>query len=239
MLSEWMKWVKVVVRIWGGGQGWRWEMGLSREWGWVGLFLDQCSLYDCFFLDCKTVRIFAYSSKREQSNKRSGTRLKTESETGERSYKRVRLARFARVRLVRRALPISLLILRKKPTVLQSIFFCAQRFNFVTEDYPSYHAYRKRLIINPGQYNFVRGFKRAYKPGKVTYSCACTKKVLQTQAALVLSKILFEFTRFLKLQNVIKIDAMSIQTRRGLMPGCICLFTTGPLPTLSPPGFQR
>ena len=35
-------------------------------------------------LDCKTVRIFAYSSKREQSNKRSGTRLKTESETEER-----------------------------------------------------------------------------------------------------------------------------------------------------------
>ena len=28
-------------------------------------------------LDCKTVRIFAYSSKREQSNKRSGRRLKT------------------------------------------------------------------------------------------------------------------------------------------------------------------
>ena len=36
-------------------------------------------------LDCKTVRIFAYSSSREQSsNKRSGARLKTESETGER-----------------------------------------------------------------------------------------------------------------------------------------------------------
>ena len=32
-------------------------------------------------VDCKTVRIFAYSSTREQSNKRSGTRLKTESET--------------------------------------------------------------------------------------------------------------------------------------------------------------
>ena len=28
-------------------------------------------------LDCKTVRIFAYSSTREQSNKRSGMRLKT------------------------------------------------------------------------------------------------------------------------------------------------------------------
>ena len=29
-------------------------------------------------LDCKTVRIFVYSSTREQSNKRSGMRLKTE-----------------------------------------------------------------------------------------------------------------------------------------------------------------
>ena len=32
-------------------------------------------------IDCKTVRIFAYSSKRERSNEKSGTRLKTESET--------------------------------------------------------------------------------------------------------------------------------------------------------------
>ena len=58
------------------------------------------------YLDCKTVHIFAYSSTQEQSNKRSGMSLKTESETGER-----RLCH---------ALPISLLILRKKPTVLQS-----------------------------------------------------------------------------------------------------------------------
>ena len=35
-------------------------------------------------LDCKTVGILAYSSKRGHSNERSGTRLKTESETGER-----------------------------------------------------------------------------------------------------------------------------------------------------------
>ena len=35
-------------------------------------------------VDCKTVRIFAFARKREQSNKRSETRLKTESETGER-----------------------------------------------------------------------------------------------------------------------------------------------------------
>ena len=62
-------------------------------------------------IDCKTVCIFAYSSTREQSNKRSGTRLKTESETGgERDS-----------RASRHALPMSLLILRKKPTVLQSI----------------------------------------------------------------------------------------------------------------------
>ena len=63
-------------------------------------------------LDCKTVRIFAYSSTREHSDKRSGTtsgtRLKTVTETGER---RVRLAN---------AFPISLLILKKKTTVLQS-----------------------------------------------------------------------------------------------------------------------
>ena len=65
-------------------------------------------------VDCKTVCTFAYSSTREQSNKRSRTRLKTESERS------VRLACFACVRLLRHALPISLLILRKKPTVLQS-----------------------------------------------------------------------------------------------------------------------
>ena len=43
---------------------------------------------------------FAYSSTHELSNKRSGTRLKMESETGERrSPHALRLARFARVRL--------------------------------------------------------------------------------------------------------------------------------------------
>ena len=62
-------------------------------------------------LDCKTVSIFAYSSTREQSNKRSGTKLKTESENGERRFfflwphtpvGRVRLARFARKTLTPR-----------------------------------------------------------------------------------------------------------------------------------------
>ena len=74
------------------------------------------------FVDCNTVRIIACSSS-EQSNERSGTRLTKESDTGERRYGRVRLASFARVRLLRHALLISLLILRKKPIVLQSSVF--------------------------------------------------------------------------------------------------------------------
>ena len=45
-------------------------------------------------LDSKTVRIFAYSRTREQSNERSGTKLKTES-SPHRPYGRVRLARLA------------------------------------------------------------------------------------------------------------------------------------------------
>ena len=73
------------------------------------------------WLDCNTDRIFACSSTREQSNKGSGTRLRTESETGERRYGRVRLARLARVRLLRHALPISLLILRKKEQLFCSL----------------------------------------------------------------------------------------------------------------------
>ena len=60
-------------------------------------------------LDCKTVRIFAYSSTREQSNNSSGTRLKTESETGETRFKYVFF--FC---LARHAWPISLLIWGKK-----------------------------------------------------------------------------------------------------------------------------
>ena len=86
-------------------------------------------------VDCKTVRIFVYSSTCEQLNKRSGksgTSLKTESETGERRRETVfflsphtpvgcvRLARFAHARLLGHALPIFLLILIEKPTVLQS-----------------------------------------------------------------------------------------------------------------------
>ena len=80
-----------------------------------------CSLFKTMErLDCKKVRIFAYSSKREQSSKRSGTGMKTESETGERLFFS-RLTRFARVRLLRHALPISWVILRKKPRLFCSL----------------------------------------------------------------------------------------------------------------------
>ena len=48
-------------------------------------------------LDCKTVRMFAYSSTRQQPNGR------------------VTLAQFARVRLLRHALPISLLFCSLSP----------------------------------------------------------------------------------------------------------------------------
>ena len=60
-------------------------------------------------VDCKTVRIFVYSSTRERSNKGPGTRLKTESETGE------GLAR------ERHPLPISLLFLRGKNRLFYSL----------------------------------------------------------------------------------------------------------------------
>ena len=66
-------------------------------------------------IDCKTVRIFAYSNTREQLNKRSGTRVKT----GERRYVRERLALFPRKTLTPRFTDFHT-DYEKKPTVLQS-----------------------------------------------------------------------------------------------------------------------
>ena len=76
-----------------------------------------------FTLDCKTVRIFAYSSQREQSNERSGTRLKTESETGERACE-ARALRACKTLTPR--FTDFLTDFEKKPTVLQSSFTCAE-----------------------------------------------------------------------------------------------------------------
>ena len=92
-----------------------------------GVIISEKMFWDCGeFGDIRWVVNWSalFVTELELSNKRSGTRLKTESETGERRYGRVTLARFARVTLLRHALTISLLILRKKrPTVLQSTLF--------------------------------------------------------------------------------------------------------------------
>ena len=63
--------------------------------------------------------VFKYAQAVKQ-HKMFGTRLKTESETFFLASHGVRLAPFASIRPLRYALPISLLILRKKPTVLKS-----------------------------------------------------------------------------------------------------------------------
>ena len=87
-------------------------------------------------VDGKTVRISAYldSSTRDPraANERSGTRLKTESETGERlsphtPYGRVRLARFALKTLTPR-FTYFFTDFEKKTTVLQSIMHASPFF---------------------------------------------------------------------------------------------------------------
>ena len=66
---------------------------------------------DSLSVDFKTVRIFAYSSTYERAVKQKvWNEAKDESETEERPYGRVTLVRFARVRLLRHALPIYVLV---------------------------------------------------------------------------------------------------------------------------------
>ena len=94
------------------------------------LFTANGENFSVFTTMDKTVRIFAYSSTREQSNKRFGTRVKTDSETGERrsttflnplvwtnslQYMENGQSVFflSPHTLLRHTLPISLLILRK------------------------------------------------------------------------------------------------------------------------------
>ena len=69
----------------------------------------QNSQYFCVFKYARAVKQKVWN---EAENR--------ERDWEETPYGPVRLARLARVRLLRHALPISLLILRKKPTVLQS-----------------------------------------------------------------------------------------------------------------------
>ena len=94
-------------------------LSLGYLWKHFFIVVLVCMFLLCS-LDCKTVRIFAYSSTHEQSNKGSGTTLKTESK-----------------RLLRHALPIYFThFAKKKPTVLQSIcslkFFSACTYTYVS-----------------------------------------------------------------------------------------------------------
>ena len=86
-------------------------------------------------LDCKTVRIFAYSSTREQSNKRSGARLKTESETEERRFLSTNYAK--------------LTDFKKKSTILQS----RRLLRWLT--HPRY-GYTIKFQISPGGLYFSK-----------------------------------------------------------------------------------
>ena len=89
----------------------------------------SASFRELCYLDCKTVRIFAYSSTHEHAKQK----VWNETENRERCG-RVRLARFARIRLLLHALPISLLILRKKPTFLQSMCYLAETISSAIQD---------------------------------------------------------------------------------------------------------
>ena len=83
-------------------------------------FLDrlQNSPYFCVFKYARAVKQ-KVSNKAENRERDWGETVFSLSPHT--PYGPVRLARFARVRLLSHTLPISLLILRKKPTVLQSI----------------------------------------------------------------------------------------------------------------------
>ena len=82
------------------------------------LYLNLYVRYFFLYVDCKTVRIFAYSSTCEQSNRRSGMRLQTESETGER-----RLSFFSLASHARRACEARDLRARKTLTPRFTVFF--------------------------------------------------------------------------------------------------------------------
>ena len=93
----------------------------------------QNSPYFCVFMYARAVKQKVWNEA-ENRERDWGETLKIRFfSLAHTPYGRVRLARFARVRLLRHALPISLLILRKKTTVLQSkdsqVFFFCKRTN--------------------------------------------------------------------------------------------------------------
>ena len=87
-----------------------WATHVTRKWSISPLIRLQNSPYFCVFKYARAVKQKVWN---EAENR--------ERDWGETLKRRVRLACFARVRHLRHALPISLLNLRKKPTVLQSM----------------------------------------------------------------------------------------------------------------------
>ena len=80
----------------------------------------QNSPYFCVFKYARAVKQKVWNEAENRERDWGETLFSLSPHT---PYGRVRLARSARIRLLRHALPISLLILRKKPTVLQSSYY--------------------------------------------------------------------------------------------------------------------
>ena len=121
-------------------------MSLSR----YGLRL-QNSPYFCVFKDARAVKQKVWNEA-ENRERDWGETLKIRFFflSPHTPIGRVRLARFARVRLLRHALPISLLILRKKPTVLQSSTDLAFYLSVEKKNYSSSHG-KCNSILNADQ----------------------------------------------------------------------------------------
>ena len=76
-----------LVESWGGHPGEVWPRLCPRKPSKPNPVRLRNSPYFCVFKYARLKYIYQKKSTREQSNKRSGTRLKTESETGERRKK--------------------------------------------------------------------------------------------------------------------------------------------------------
>ena len=104
---------------------------LSENWKILLDYKSECNIKNIASVDRACVFLFWVVKLHvsRQTAKQSAflrIQVRASSQTkgleGGWTYGRVRLPRFARLRLLRHASPISLLILRKKPTVLQSSF---------------------------------------------------------------------------------------------------------------------
>ena len=109
-------------------------------------------------LDCKIVRIFAYSSMREQSNKRSRTRQQTESETGACEARALRALKTLTPRFADFFTDFE-----KKPTVLQSSMTSDNWILSPLGAKPTLVSFRGLILI------FRRAYAFFFKPRNAPY----------------------------------------------------------------------